>query len=402
MIEIKNLDVIFGPQPERALPLLDANQGREKIRQDTGLVVGVHNANLTINKGEICVLMGLSGSGKSSLLRCINGLNHTTRGSINIDHDGKVIDFASADMDTKREMRMKRISMVFQKFALMPWLTVAQNVAMPLELQGVDKKEIKQRVDVQLDLVGLKKWAKLKPSELSGGMQQRVGLARALVTESDILLMDEPFSALDPLIRTQLQDELIQLQEKLQKTIIFVSHDLDEALKLGTNIAIMKDGIIVQQGKPEDIVLNPANDYVRQFVAHTNPIHVLKAKSIMRSISDMEFTERGYCLSKRHDYWLSRDQQQVYYKGDEFSPQLWQTGQDIVKLSAAPTCVASDTAMQDVMEIRYHTDHAVFIMKDLDEDLDDDERIHRDEKIQGVVGDKELYHTLLGKMMLND
>lgn len=398
MIEIKNLDVIFGPQPERALPLLDANQGREKIRQDTGLVVGVHNANLTINKGEICVLMGLSGSGKSSLLRCINGLNHTTRGSINIDHDGKVIDFASADMDTKREIRMKRISMVFQKFALMPWLTVAQNVAMPLELQGVDKKEIKQRVDVQLDLVGLKKWAKLKPSELSGGMQQRVGLARALVTESDILLMDEPFSALDPLIRTQLQDELIQLQEKLQKTIIFVSHDLDEALKLGTNIAIMKDGIIVQQGKPEDIVLNPANDYVRQFVAHTNPIHVLKAKSIMRSISDMEFTERGYCLSKRHDYWLSRDQQQVYYKGDEFSPQLWQTGQDIVKLSAAPTCVASDTAMQDVMEIRYHTDHAVFIMKD----LDDDERIHRDEKIQGVVGDKELYHTLLGKMMLND
>ena len=378
MIEIKNLDVIFGPQPERALPLLDANQGREKIRQDTGLVVGVNNANLTINKGEICVLMGLSGSGKSSLLRCINGLNHTTRGSINIDHDGKVIDFASADMDTKREIRMKRISMVFQKFALMPWLTVAQNVAMPLELQGVDKKEIKQRVDVQLDLVGLKKWAKLKPSELSGGMQQRVGLARALVTESDILLMDEPFSALDPLIRTQLQDELIQLQEKLQKTIIFVSHDLDEALKLGTNIAIMKDGIIVQQGKPEDIVLNPANDYVRQFVAHTNPIHVLKAKSIMRSISDMEFTERGYCLSKRHDYWLSRDQQQVYYKGDEFSPQLWQTGQDIVKLSAAPTCVASDTAMQDVMEIRYHTDHAVFIMKDLDEDLDDDERIHRD------------------------
>ncbi len=401
MIEIKNLDVVFGPQPERALPLLDAKQGREEIRKDTGLVVGVNNANLTINRGEICVLMGLSGSGKSSLLRCINGLNDTTRGSINIDHDGGIVDFANADVNIKREICMKRISMVFQKFALMPWLTVAQNVAMPLELQGIDKKEIKQRVDVQLDLVGLKKWAKLKPSELSGGMQQRVGLARALVTESDILLMDEPFSALDPLIRTQLQDELIQLQEKLQKTIVFVSHDLDEALKLGTNIAIMKDGVIVQQGKPEDILLNPENDYVRQFVAHTNPIHVLKAKSIMRPISDMEFTDRGYCLSKRHDYWLSKDQQQVYYRGDEFSPQLWQTGQDIVKLSAAPTCVVSDTAMHDVMEIRYHTDHSVFIMKDLDEDLDD-ETVHRDEKIQGVIGDKELYHTLLGKMMLND
>lgn len=227
-------------------------------------------------------------------------------------------------------------------------------------------------------------------------------LRRTLVTESDILLMDESFSALDPLIRTQLQDELIQLQEKLNKTIIFVSHDLDEALKLGTNIAIMKDGEIVQQGKPESIVLNPVNEYVKQFVAHTNPINVLKAKSIMRSISDMEFTNKGYCLSKRHDYWLSSDQQQVYYKGQEFSPQMWQSGQDILKLTAAPTCVAADTGMQDVMEIRYHTDHSVFIMKDLDEELDSDEKIHGDEKIQGIIGDKELYHTLLGKMMLND
>lgn len=402
MINIKNLDVIFGEQPERALPLLDQGQEREEIRNNTGLVVGVNNANLQIKKGEICVLMGLSGSGKSSLLRCINGLNDTTRGSIEIDHEGEVIDLVSADADTLRAVRTKRMSMVFQKFALMPWLTVAQNVAMPLELQGLDKKEIKQRVDTQLELVGLQQWAKLKPSELSGGMQQRVGLARALVTESDILLMDEPFSALDPLIRTQLQDELIQLQEKLNKTIIFVSHDLDEALKLGTNIAIMKDGEIVQQGKPESIVLNPVNDYVKQFVAHTNPIHVLKAKSIMRPISDMTFTDRGYCLSKRHDYWLSASQQQVYYKGDEFSPQMWQTGQDIVKLTAAPTCVAADTGMQDVMEIRYHTDHAVFILKDLDEDLDDAEKVHGDEKIQGVIGDKELYHTLLGKMMLND
>ncbi|CCK77727.1 MAG: choline ABC transporter ATP-binding protein [Oleispira antarctica] len=402
MINIKNLDVIFGDQPERALALLDQGQEREEISNSTGLVVGVNNANLQISKGEICVLMGLSGSGKSSLLRCINGLNDTTRGSIEIDHEGEVIDLVSADADMLRAIRTKRMSMVFQKFALMPWLTVAQNVAMPLELQGLDKKEIKQRVDAQLELVGLEQWAKHKPSELSGGMQQRVGLARALVTESDILLMDEPFSALDPLIRTQLQDELIQLQEKLNKTIIFVSHDLDEALKLGTNIAIMKDGEIVQQGKPESIVLNPVNDYVKQFVAHTNPIHVLKAKSIMRPITDMEFTEKGYCLSKRHDYWLSASQQQVYYRGGEFSPQLWQTGQDIVKLTAAPTCVAADTGMQDVMEIRYHTDHAVFIMKDLDEDLDDDEKLHRDEKIQGVIGDKELYHTLLGKMMLED
>ena len=395
MINIKNLDVIFGDQPERALSLLDSGQEREQIRKETGLVVGVKKANITIKKGEICVLMGLSGSGKSSLLRCINGLNETTRGAIEIEHGGQTIDLVSADADTLREVRMKRISMVFQKFALMPWLTVAQNVAMPLELQGIDKKEIKQRVETQLELVGLKQWAKLKPSELSGGMQQRVGLARALVTESDILLMDEPFSALDPLIRTQLQDELIQLQEQLQKTIIFVSHDLDEALKLGTNIAIMKDGEIVQQGKPESIVLNPVNDYVKQFVAHTNPIHVLKAKSIMRPISEMSLVDNYYCLSKRHDYWLSEDQQQVYYRGKEFSPQLWQTGQEIANLSNAPTCVGANTAMHDVMEIRYHTDHSVFIMTNMNDQKELQE-------IKGVIGDKELYHTLLGKMMLDD
>lgn len=396
MIDIKNLDVIFGPQPEKALALLDAGQEREQIRKETGLVVGVKKANLTIKKGEICVLMGLSGSGKSSLLRCINGLNETTRGSIDIDHGGKTIDLVTADADTLRDVRMKRISMVFQKFALMPWLTVAQNVAMPLELQGIDKKEIKERVDVQLELVGLKQWAKLKPHELSGGMQQRVGLARALVTESDILLMDEPFSALDPLIRTQLQDELIQLQEKLQKTIIFVSHDLDEALKLGTNIAIMKDGEIVQHGKPEEIVLNPANDYVKQFVAHTNPIHVLQANSIMRPITDMSLTEEGYCLSRRHNYWLSENQQQVYYRGDKFSPQEWQSGEEIVNLLPAPTCVSANTSMQDVMEIRYHTDHSVFVLCDIIDEK------NGKQKIQGVIGDRELYHTLLGKMMLND
>ncbi|PIE43443.1 MAG: choline ABC transporter ATP-binding protein [Gammaproteobacteria bacterium] len=402
MITIRNLDVVFGDQPERALALLDQGLDREEIRDKTGLVIGVNKANIHIDKGNICVLMGLSGSGKSSLLRCINGLNNVTRGSIEIDHKGETLDLVSADANTLRAVRTRRMSMVFQKFALMPWLTVAQNVAMPLELQGIHKKEIRQRVKTQLELVGLQEWAKLKPGELSGGMQQRVGLARALVTESDILLMDEPFSALDPLIRNQLQDELIQLQEKLNKTIIFVSHDLDEALKLGTNIAIMKDGKIVQQDKPENIVLNPVNDYVKQFVAHTNPIHVLLAKSIMRPIASMALTEKGFCLSKRHDYWLSADQKQVYYRGNEFSPQLWQAGQEIVKLTAAPTCVAADTKMQDVMEIRYHTGHSVFILKDNDDDIDPYEKTHRDKKILGVIGDKELYHSLLGKMMLDD
>ncbi|PIQ39198.1 MAG: choline ABC transporter ATP-binding protein [Thalassolituus sp. CG17_big_fil_post_rev_8_21_14_2_50_53_8] len=388
MIEIKHLDVVFGPQPQQALALLDQGLDREQVRAQSGSLIAVKDASLTVKRGEICVLMGLSGSGKSSLLRCINGLNPVARGAVNIEHDGEMLDFASADAQTQRDIRMRRISMVFQKFALMPWLTVEQNVAMPLELQGLPKAEIKRRVSEQLEVVGLAEWRKLKPGKLSGGMQQRVGLARALAVESDILLMDEPFSALDPLIRTQLQDELLQLQEKLKKTIIFVSHDLDEALKLGSHIAIMKDGEIVQHGKPESIVLNPANDYVRDFVAHTNPLNVLRAGSIMRELADMPQQERGYCLSKRHDYWLSTDGNKVQVKDQTFAVQCWQQGDDISALQQIPTRVGARTAMRDVMEIRYHTGHSVLVGDE--------------QAISGVVGDKELYHTLLGKMMSDD
>jgi glycine betaine/proline transport system ATP-binding protein len=388
MIEIKHLDVVFGPQPQQALALLDQGLDREQVRAQSGSLIAVKDASLTVKRGEICVLMGLSGSGKSSLLRCINGLNPVARGAVNIEHDGEMLDFASADAQTQRDIRMRRISMVFQKFALMPWLTVEQNVAMPLELQGLPKAEIKRRVSEQLEVVGLAEWRKLKPGKLSGGMQQRVGLARALAVESDILLMDEPFSALDPLIRTQLQDELLQLQETLKKTIIFVSHDLDEALKLGSHIAIMKDGEIVQHGKPESIVLNPANDYVRDFVAHTNPLNVLRAVSIMRELSDMAQQERGYCLSKRHDYWLSPDGNQVQVKDQVYAVQCWQQGDDISALQQIPTRVGPRTAMRDVMEIRYHTGHSVLVGDE--------------QGVQGVVGDRELYHTLLGKMMSDD
>ena len=253
MINIKNLDVIFGDQPERALSLLDSGQEREQIRKETGLVVGVKKANITIKKGEICVLMGLSGSGKSSLLRCINGLNETTRGAIEIEHGGQTIDLVSADADTLREVRMKRISMVFQKFALMPWLTVAQNVAMPLELQGIDKKEIKQRVETQLELVGLKQWAKLKPSELSGGMQQRVGLARALVTESDILLMDEPLAALDHERKQEILPYLERLHESFDIPILYVSHSMDEVARLADHILVLDQGKIIADGELTEV-----------------------------------------------------------------------------------------------------------------------------------------------------
>jgi len=388
MIEIKNLDVIFGNSPDKALELLDQGADRDLILEQTRQVLGVKNASLKVQRGEICVLMGLSGSGKSSLLRTVNGLNPISRGEVNVEYQGEMINFAAADAETQRELRMKTISMVFQKFALMPWLTVEKNVAMPLEIQGLSRKEIKQRVAQQLEIVGLTEWAKLKPGQLSGGMQQRVGLARALATESDILLMDEPFSALDPLIRSQLQDELLQLQEKLNKTIIFVSHDLDEALKIGNHIAIMKDGEIVQHSNPQDIVMNPANDYVRDFVAHTNPLNVLQAEDLMRPLDDLVKGEQGYCLSKRHDYWLTADKKNVVYRNTPTLVQEWNPDKNINQLTSTATLVDVKTSMRDVMEIRYHTDHSV-IIKD-------------EQKVLGVIGDKELYHSLLGKMLLND
>jgi glycine betaine/proline transport system ATP-binding protein len=388
MIEIKNLDVVFGDQPDAALALLDEGGDREQILDKTGQVLGVKNASLKVERGEICVLMGLSGSGKSSLLRCVNGLNPISRGEVNIEYQGQMVNFAVADADTQRELRMKTISMVFQKFALMPWLSVAENVAMPLEIQGLSKQEMQSRVKDQLEIVGLSEWADHKPGQLSGGMQQRVGLARALATESDILLMDEPFSALDPLIRSQLQDELLQLQAKLNKTILFVSHDLDEALKIGNHIAIMKDGEIVQHSNPQDIVMNPANDYVRDFVAHTNPMNVLLARDLMKPLSELERCDKGFRLSKRHDYWLSGDKQATIYRDQHLALQRWTAEQEIASLKNAGTIVDVNTPMRDVLEIRYDTDHSVFI--------------EENHKIVGYIGDRELYHSLLGKMLIND
>jgi glycine betaine/proline transport system ATP-binding protein len=288
VVAFEHVDVIFGPTPKQALTLLDKGEGRDAIQERTNNLVAVHDASVFVNEGEILVLMGLSGSGKSSLMRCINGLNTVTRGRV-IVHDGTTdIDVASCDAQTLRRLRRNRISMVFQQFALMPWLTVRDNVGFGLDIRGVDKATRDKTVDEKLKLVRLEKFADKYAHELSGGMQQRVGLARAFATDASILLMDEPFSALDPLIREHLQDELLELQRALQKTIVFVSHDLDEALKIGTRIAIMESGKIVQFGVPEDIVTKPVNEYVRLFVASMNPLTVLKGGMLMRSISELQ------------------------------------------------------------------------------------------------------------------
>ncbi len=282
MIEFDNVSIVFGDKPKAALPLMDENLSREDIKTRTGQILGVHNCNLKVAEGEISVLMGLSGSGKSTLLRAVNGLNKVTRGRMMVSDGANMIDAANANETTMRDIRTKRVSMVFQSFGLLPWRTVADNVAFGLEVSGQDPAPRRARAMQELERVNLTQWADRMVSELSGGMRQRVGLARAFATDAPILLMDEPFSALDPLIRAKLQDELLELQASVKRTILFVSHDLEEAVKIGDHIAIMEGGRIVQHGTPEDIVLKPANDYVAEFVAHLNPLPVMRAIDAMQ------------------------------------------------------------------------------------------------------------------------
>jgi glycine betaine/proline transport system ATP-binding protein len=284
-VKIENVSIVFGDRPQDALPLMDEGRERGDIQAETGQILGVHNCSIDVEEGEILVLMGLSGSGKSTLLRAVNGLNPVVRGSVSVHDGNSMVNVTEADPATLRRLRMHNISMVFQQFGLLPWRTVRENVGLPLEVAGVSNDEANSRIEKQLELVGLADWADRKVAELSGGMQQRVGLARAFVTEAPILLMDEPFSALDPLIRTKLQDELLELQERLRRTLIFVSHDLDEAFKLGNKIAIMEGGRIVQAGTPQDIFRDPKNEYVAEFVQHMNPLGVLRARDLMKPVA---------------------------------------------------------------------------------------------------------------------
>ncbi len=276
------VSIVFGDHPDRALPLMDRGQTRPEVQASTHQVLGVHDCSLTVQQGEILVLMGLSGSGKSTLLRAVNGLNPVVRGDVQVMTPQGMTSVTQADTKTLRDIRLSTVAMVFQQFGLLPWRSVRDNVGLGLELGGMNKAARRARVDEELALVGLADRADALVGELSGGMQQRVGLARAFTTDAPILLMDEPFSALDPLIRARLQDELLDLQGKRNRTIVFVSHDLDEAFKLGNRIAIMEGGRIVQCGTPREIFTNPANDYVADFVAHMNPLGVLTARDVMQ------------------------------------------------------------------------------------------------------------------------
>ncbi|RBP65347.1 glycine betaine/proline transport system ATP-binding protein [Alkalibaculum bacchi] len=286
-VEVKNLYKIFGPSPNKIFPLIDKGMTKREILEKTGYGLGVSNVSFQVHRGEVFVIMGLSGSGKSTLIRCLNRLIEPSKGEIWID--GKNI--ISMNKEELMEVRRKKVAMIFQNFALLPHRTILDNVAFGLQIQNVELAKRHEKAKSALELVGLKGYEDSYPSELSGGMQQRVGLARALATDADILLMDEAFSALDPLIRKEMQDELVSLQERMQKTIIFITHDLDEALKIGDRIAIMKDGVIVQTGTPEQILNNPADDYVKEFVQDVNRARVVTAASIMKK-ADVVVTER--------------------------------------------------------------------------------------------------------------
>ena len=348
---MQNVDVLFGTKAQQvqALKLLDEGHDRDQILAQTGAVLGVADASLDVPDGSISVLMGLSGSGKSSLLRCVNGLNSITRGVLNVQTANGSVNVAGCKGRALRELRRGTLAMVFQQFGLLPWATVRENIGFGLSVRGESKALIDQQVQEQLTLVGLDAWADKAIHTLSGGMQQRVGLARAFATDADILLMDEPFSALDPLIREHLQDELLTLQKQLKKTILFVSHDLDEALKLGNQISIMDGGRIVQTGTADDIVFKPASDYVRRFVANINPLSILTAGTVMQKLS---IGEQGSIVHTSSGASISLEQERprsCITGGQQLSVSFLQADSDPADNLHSVLCVPASTPVKSLL-----------------------------------------------------
>ncbi|MCL2927450.1 MAG: glycine betaine/L-proline ABC transporter ATP-binding protein [Trichodesmium sp. St16_bin4-tuft] len=311
-IIIQNLIKIYGKKHRAALKLFREGKTRDDILQSTGNVLGLADVSIDIGTGELFVVMGLSGSGKSTLVRCINRLVDPTSGHIYIDGE----DIAHADEKRMRDIRLNKVSMVFQRFGLFPHKTVAENVEYGLKVRGVSTTHRRQKALETLEVVGLEKWANYQPTSLSGGMQQRVGLARALATDADILLMDEAFSALDPLTRGEMQDELLRLQKELHKTIVFISHDMQEGLKLGDRIAVMKDGAIVQLGTPEELVTNPKNDYIKAFTEEVNSAQVITVGSIISKRTSLIIGQDSVSYGLEE---MLKDNLQLLYVVDEYN-----------------------------------------------------------------------------------
>ncbi len=306
---VKNVFKVFGESPKKALKMLDKGLSKDEIFTQTGMTIGVQNASFEINEGEIFVIMGLSGSGKSTLVRLLNRLIEPTSGQIIIDNT----DITNLNDKELIDIRRKKISMVFQSFALMPHMNIIDNTSFGLELSGLSKEQRYKAAQKALEQVGLEHHAQSYPDELSGGMQQRVGLARALANDPDIMLMDEAFSALDPLIRTEMQDELIELQEKEKRTIVFISHDLDEAIRIGDRIAIMQNGEIVQIGTPEEIINEPANNYVKSFFKGVDVTSVLNASHLAKKIKPTIINKEGAGIKSALQYITDYDEDYAYF-----------------------------------------------------------------------------------------
>jgi glycine betaine/proline transport system ATP-binding protein len=371
-VSFENVDILFPgvddrgakPRVQAALQALDAGKSRGDIISSHGVVIGSADVNLEIEQGEIFVLMGLSGSGKTTVLRAVNGLNKVSRGKVSIRHGDKMEDVTRPEAKKLRKLRNEAVSMVFQQFALLPWRTVRRNVELGLELRKMPAAEMKKQVDQWLEVVGLLPWAEKHAKQLSGGMQQRVGLARALVTNPDILLMDEPFSALDPLIRTKLQDELITLQRTVKKTIIFVTHDLDEALKIGNRIAIMKDGRVIQVGKPEDIVLRPATEYVAEFVQHMNPLTAIRAVSLMSAVPAEVAGVHRFMDHALYQVTLDEEGRLIALVCGNEAVACRDAQSDLSRVPGEVSVVAPDCLLKDIVEIRQTTGRPVLVADD--------------------------------------
>ncbi|MGM8214572.1 quaternary amine ABC transporter ATP-binding protein [Bacillaceae bacterium W0354] len=353
-IKVEKLTKIFGKHPKEALKLLNAGKTKDEILEETGMTVGVNQASFEVHSGEIFVIMGLSGSGKSTLVRLLNRLIEPTGGDVWIGQDN----VAEMSKEELRQLRRKKISMVFQKFALLPHKTILQNTEFGLEIQGIPKEERQQKAEEALEMVGLGGYLDKYPNELSGGMQQRVGLARALANDPDILLMDEAFSALDPLIRKDMQNELMELQQAVNKTIVFITHDLDEALRIGDRIALMKDGEIVQIGSAEEILMNPANDYVQKFVEDVNLSKVLTAGHIMKrpetitadrgpKVAIREMTNNGVSTL----YVVNRDRKLLGYVTADDAAKASKEGKELKEIIQPVTMtITEDTLLDDLFE----------------------------------------------------
>jgi len=402
LIRAEAVTKVFGPNPSSVLPLLEQGKTKDEIQAETGHIVGVSNASFSLEPGEIFVIMGLSGSGKSTLIRCVNRLFEPTSGKIFLnDPDYGEQEITALNEEALRKMRKYQMSMVFQHFALFPHRTVLSNVIYGLEIQGRHKAECEEIGRRVLEMVGLESWADTYPAELSGGMQQRVGLARGLATQAKVLLMDEPFSALDPLIKVNMQQELKKIQDELSRTILFITHDLDEAMRIGDHIAIMEAGEIVQIGTPEQILVNPRTEYVANFVEHADPTGVITARTIALPFNHQHFEETGERNGIRYLY--RKDQERNIQYGIDQKGQLTEvrfddndvtlqsfenaaremgessTRRDDTLVICPETCV-----LRDILRCRSYTSLPVVVTDD-------------SKRVMGLIDESELITAILEK-----